>query len=56
MILVALVSSIMVYVPYLRFNYYDQMIIIFTQYKPIVSEAYAHEFIGDIGLWFGSFK
>ena len=56
MVLIALLSGIMVYVPYLRFNYYDQMIIIFTQYKPIVEEAYAHEFIGDVGLWFGIFS
>ncbi|MEG0377391.1 MAG: hypothetical protein RR614_02825, partial [Eubacterium sp.] len=54
--LVSLLGGIMVYVPFLRYNYYDQMIIIFTQFKPIVSESYAHEFIGDIGLWFGIFS
>ncbi|MEG1331934.1 MAG: MFS transporter, partial [Eubacterium sp.] len=54
--LVALLGGIMVYVPYLRFNYYDQMLIIFTQFKPIVSASHAHEFIGDIGLWFGIFS
>ena len=54
--LVSLLGGIMVYVPFLRYNYYDQMIIVFTQFKPIVSASYAHEFIGDIGLWFGIFS
>lgn len=54
--LVSLLGGIMVYVPFLRYNYYDQMITVFTQFKPIVSESYAHEFIGDIGLWFGIFS
>ena len=33
--LVSLLGGIMVYVPFLRYNYYDQMIIVFTQFKPI---------------------
>jgi predicted MFS family arabinose efflux permease len=56
LVLVSLLGGIMVYVPFLRYNYYDQMILVFTQFKPIVSESYVNEFIGDIGLWFGIFS
>lgn len=51
--LCALMAGIMVYVPFLRYSYYDQMIVLFTEYKPVVSASYANEFIGDFGLGFG---
>ena len=35
-VLCALMAGVMVYVPFLRYSYYDQMCIIFTQYKQIV--------------------
>jgi len=40
----------MVYTPYLRFNYYDQMVMVFTQYKSIVSPDVVNTFIGDLAL------
>ena len=46
----SMLSGIMVYTPYLRFNYYDQMAIVFTQYKPIVDAAGVNEFIGTTGM------
>lgn len=56
MALVAVLSGVMVYVPYLRFTYYDQMVILFTEFKPIVSKANVNEYIGNIGLWLGVFS
>lgn len=52
-VLCALMAGIMVYVPFLRYSYYDQMCIIFTQYKPIVSADSVNTFIGDFGMAFG---
>ncbi|HCT92700.1 MAG TPA: hypothetical protein DF613_15170 [Lachnospiraceae bacterium] len=51
--LCALMAGVMVYVPFLRYSYYDQMCILFTQYKPIVPASEVNEFIGDFGLAFG---
>jgi predicted MFS family arabinose efflux permease len=51
--IISLLSGIMVYVPYLRFNYYDQMVMLFSQYKHIVSPSHVNEFIGDCMLVFG---
>ena len=51
--LCALMAGVMVYVPFLRYSYYDQMCILFTQYKAIVPAAEVNEFIGDFGLAFG---
>ena len=45
----SLLSGTMVYTPYIRFNYYDQMAIVFTEYKPIVDAASVNEFIGTTG-------
>lgn len=53
LVIAALMAGVMVYVPFLRYSYYDQMIVLFTEYKPIVSASYANEFIGDFGLGFG---
>lgn len=52
-VICALMAGVMVYVPFLRYSYYDQMVILFTQYKPVVSPDYVNEFIGDFGLVFG---
>ena len=49
----SLLSGTMVYTPYIRFNYYDQMVIVFTQYKPIVDAANVNEFIGNTGMIVG---
>ena len=53
LILISLLSGVMVYVPYLRYSYYDQMVLLFTQYKPIVDAANVNEFIGDFSFWLG---
>lgn len=52
-VICALMAGVMVYVPFLRYSYYDQMVVLFTQYKPVVSPDYVNEFIGDFGLVFG---
>lgn len=51
--LCALMAGIMVYVPFLRYSYYDQMTVLFTQYKQIVPASEVHGFIGDFGMAFG---
>lgn len=53
LILVSLLSGFMVYVPYMRFSYLDQMALLFCQYKPITSANHAYEFVGNLGLAFG---
>lgn len=52
-ILCALMAGIMVYVPFLRYSYYDQMVVLFTQYKEIVPASEVNTFIGDFGMAFG---
>ncbi len=52
-ILCALMAGIMVYVPFLRYSYYDQMVILFTEYKQIVPASEVNTFIGDFGMAFG---
>lgn len=52
-VIAALMAGVMVYVPFLRYSYYDQMVVLFTQYKHVVPESYANQFIGDFGLGFG---
>lgn len=47
LVFVSFLSCFLIYMPYLRFNYYDQMIMLFTQTKQIVDEAHVNEFIGD---------
>lgn len=37
LVIVSLLSGIMVYVPYLRFNYYDQMVLLFSEYNKLQS-------------------
>ena len=52
-VLCALMAGIMVYVPFLRYSYYDQMCVLFTQYKQIVPPETVNTFIGDFGMAFG---
>ena len=52
-VLCALMAGIMVYVPFLRYSYYDQMCVLFTQYKQIVPAETVNTFIGDFGMAFG---
>ncbi len=52
-VLCALMAGIMVYVPFLRYSYYDQMCVLFTQYKQIVPAESVNSFIGDFGMAFG---
>lgn len=51
--LCALMAGVMVYVPFLRYSYYDQMCILFTQYKQVVPAESVNGFIGDFGMAFG---
>ena len=52
-VLCALMAGVMVYVPFLRYSYYDQMCILFTQYKQVVPADSVNRFIGDFGMAFG---
>ncbi|MFR1113443.1 MAG: MFS transporter [Blautia sp.] len=53
LVVVSLMAGVMVYVPFLRYSYYDQMVLLFSQYKPVASAANVNEFIGDFSFWFG---
>lgn len=53
LVVLSLFAGEMVYTPYIRFNYYDQMAIAFTEYKPIVDAANVNEFIGNTGMIVG---
>lgn len=53
LIMVSLLAGVMVYVPFLRYSYYDQMVMLFSEYKPVASAANVNEFIGDFSFWFG---
>lgn len=48
--LVSLMAGIMVYVPYLRYSYYDQMAMLFTECKGLVDPAHVNEFFGNFTL------
>ena len=50
---ISLMSGLFVFVPYLRFNYYSQMVTVFTEYKSVVSPDIVNGFIGDIALAYG---
>ena len=52
-VLCALMAGVMVYVPFLRYSYYDQMCVLFTQYKAVVPAEMVNSFIGDFGMAFG---
>lgn len=51
--LVSLLSGVMVYVPFLRYNYYDQMVALFSEYRNVVDSTGVNEFIGDFSFWLG---
>lgn len=48
--IVSLMAGIMVYVPYLRYSYYDQMAMLFTECKGLVDPAHVNEFFGNYTL------
>lgn len=47
---ISMLSGLMVFVPYLRFSYYDQMVVVFTQSHNVVDSSYVNEFIGDTAM------
>ena len=51
LIMVSLLAGVMVYVPFLRYSYYDQMVMLFSEYKPVASAANVNEFIGAADNW-----
>lgn len=54
LVIVSIFSGTMVITPYLRFNYYDQIVILLTQSHPIVDAAVINEYIGDLAMVFGA--
>lgn len=53
LIMVSILAGVMVYVPFLRYSYYDQMVLLFSEYKQVASASNVNEFIGDFSFWFG---
>ena len=53
LVLVSLLAGVMVYVPFLRYSYYDQMVLLFSEYKPVADASNVNEFIGNFSFWFG---
>lgn len=53
LIMVSILAGVMVYVPFLRYSYYDQMVLLFSEYKPVAAADNVNEFIGDFSFWFG---
>lgn len=53
LIIVSIFSGTMVLTPYLRFNYYDQIVILLTEYRNISDPAVVNEYIGNLALVFG---
>ena len=53
LILTAMLGGIMVYLPFLRYSYYDQMVILFTQYRHVAEPERVNSFIGTFALWEG---
>ena len=39
LIVISLMAGAMVYVPFLRYSYYDQMVLLFSEYKAVASAA-----------------
>lgn len=54
LVVISVFSGTMVITPYLRFNYYDQIVLLFTQYRPICDPSVVNEYIGDLALVFGA--
>ena len=51
--LCALMAGIMVYVPFLRYSYYNQMVVLFTEFHQVVDASEVNSFIGLFGMAFG---
>ena len=47
LVLVSILGGLMVYLPFLKYSYYDQMVLIFTQYKSSVPSERVNEFMGN---------
>lgn len=54
LVMISIFSGTMVLTPYLRFNFYDQIVILLTQSNPIVDASRINEYIGDLALVFGT--
>lgn len=54
LVMISIFSGTMVLTPYLRFNFYDQIVILLTQSNPIVDASGINEYIGDLALVFGT--
>jgi len=54
LVVVSIFSGTMVITPYLRFNYYDQIVLLFTQYRSVCEAGAVNEYIGDLALIFGA--
>ena len=52
-VLCALMAGIMVYVPFLRYSYYSQMVVLFTEFHQVVDASEVNSFIGLFGMAFG---
>ena len=52
-VLCAVMAGIMVYVPFLRYSYYTQMTILFTEFHHVVDASEVNSFIGLFGMAFG---
>lgn len=53
LVVVSIFSGTMVITPYLRFNYYDQIVLLFTECRSICDSATVNEYIGNLALIFG---
>lgn len=53
LVVISVFSGTMVITPYLRFNYYDQIVLLFTECRGVVDAASVNEYIGDLALIFG---
>lgn len=54
LVMISIFSGTMVLTPYLRFNFYDQIVILLTQSNSIVDASRVNEYIGDLALVFGT--
>lgn len=53
LVMVSILAGVMVYVPFLRYSYHDQMVLLFSEYKQVASASNVDESIGDFSFWFG---
>ncbi len=47
---ISMLSGLICFVPYLRYSFYDQMVVVFSQTNNVVDPAYVNEFIGDMSM------